>query len=561
MNDRLIHLFLFYVASFFFVFLAFLFFSVKKPKNYFEPKTSQNMIAIRGNIGTKNFSVAVSDKIYALYVYPMFIDKTKEDMFYDLISIYSGVDKDVLKKRILNGLKRGQQRIRLFFMNLKTKQQLLRLKKVLDYYRVFLSYRGIRRGYDIEVVGFKRKYPFDDTLEPILGRYQMNLAKFDGLEKYYNNYLYPKQDGYIKGKEDVLGNIIFDKDVRVKYPINGNNLLLNISLPLQKKIENLIDEKRADYNASEILVAVMRNDGKIVALASSNRYNPNRVTASQVKNMRISAIRKLYEPGSVMKPIVFSLLLHFNKVNPYEVLNGYKGRWKPKWRKTPIRDDEKKSWMSAEDAIVYSSNIVISQLSLRLTNYELLNGLKKFGLGKKSGIDLPYENKGYLRSLKELQFPIYKSTTSYGYGIFLNFIQLLRAYNVFNNRGYLVTPSIANRGVKEKRIISPENAETMKRILRKVVLKGTGKKAFVKDVWTAGKTGTAHVVVNNKYRGIYNSSFFGFADDGTNSYTIGVVCFEIKKGFPYYFASETAVPIFKDVVELLKNENLLKGEK
>jgi cell division protein FtsI (penicillin-binding protein 3) len=254
---------------------------------------------------------------------------------------------------------------------------------------------------------------------------------------------------------------------------------------------------------------------------------------------------------------VFAILLNHKKVNPFEVLNGYNGKWKPKWRKTPIQDDNPFELISAENVIVYSSNIGISQLVLRLNAMQIYEGLKNFGFSKYSGIDLPYELKGGIRRLKEYQYPIYKSTTAYGYGIMVNFIQLLKAYNVFNNNGIAITPKIADVKTTSKRVVSAKVANEMLRILRKVVLKGTAKNAYIKGIFTAGKTGTAHVSINSKYEKIYNSSFFGFANDKTHKYTIGVTFFDIKAPFPNYFASRSAVPLFKKIVIIMRDEKLI----
>lgn len=542
------------------LFGAFLFFSIKKPKNYFTPKITKIESAIRGDIKTANFTLAKSERIYNVYINPLYIVPTKKEMFIDLFSIYTGISKKKLKKKL--ALKK---RVLLARVDLKTKQQLIYLRRVLDYYRVFASINGIRRGYDIEniiyenkkvIPLFKRVYPYNDTFEPFLGRYLKDKARGDnGIEEYYDLILRPKKNGKVSGYRDVSGNIIYDKNAVVIYPINGKNLKLNINLVLQKRIENLLDELKPIYQAREIIVAVMESKtGKIIAFATSNRFNPNKITKKDIPNMKIGAIRTLFQPGSVMKPIIFSLLLEYNKVNPYEVLNAYNGKWKPKWRKRPIIDDKKFEWLSAENAIVYSSNIVTSQLSLRLTNKEIYYGLKKFGFSNYSGIDLPYELKGKLRSLKEYNYPIYKSTTNYGYGIYVTFVQLLKAYNVFNNNGIIVTPKIADVKTDKKRVISAKNAKKMLNILRKVVLKGTGKKAYIEDIFTAGKTGTAHIKLDEKR---YNSSFFGFANDKNNKYTIGVTFFDIKAPFPNYFASYSAVPLFKKVVIIMKDEKLI----
>ena len=563
MNFRIPFIFFIFALLFLITFGFFLFLSLVKPKGYIKPVSSKTTLALRGNIYTKNYEVAKSEKIYRVTINPKYIDPNKKNLFISLFSIYTNIPKSVIKYRLYKKYKYLKYKP-IAYVNLKTAQNLKYLLKILDKKRVFLKNKyGLREGYAIEDYAFKRIYPYDDTLEPVLGRFNKEKKRGEnGLEEYYNEYLRAKRNGVIRGYRDVLGNIIYDKNAKVIYPKNGKDLPININLVLQKRIEQLLDLKKDEFDADEVVAAVMDSKtGKILALASSNRYNPNHVRKKDIQNMKISAIREVFEPGSVMKPITFAILLERNKVNPYEVLNGYNGVWKPKWRRRPIRDDKPFKWMSAENAIVYSSNIVISQLALRLNAKEFYKGLKNFGFSEKSGIDLPYEIKGRLKPLFKFNYPIFKSTTSYGYGILVNFIQLLKAYNVFNNNGIEITPKIANVSTTKKRVISPKNAEIMLNILRKVVLKGTGKKALINGIFTAGKTGTAQVSINGKYQKIYNSSFFGFANDKNHKYTIGVTFFKIKVKFPHYFASESAVPTFKEIVNIMLNLGLLKGEK
>jgi len=556
-NYRIPFIYVIFLIFLLLVFGAFLFLSIVKPRNYINPVTVKKNLALRGNIYTKYYCVAKSEKIFAVSINPKYINPNKKNLFINLFSIYSGVRKNYLKK-----LLKQKKSVLLAKVNLKTAQNLKYLLKVLDRKRVFLANKnGLRIGYSIEDYAYKRIYPYNDTLEPVLGRYREDLKRGDnGIEEYYDVFLQPKQNGIIKGYRDVYGNIIYDKNVYIKHTINGNNLKLNINLVLQREIEKLLDVQKQKFKADNIMAAVMDSKtGKILAIASSNRYNPNYITKKDIPNMKISFIRDVYEPGSVMKPITFAILLSHNKVNPYEVLNAYNGKWKPDWRKTPIIDDTPFAWLSAENAIVYSSNIVISQLALRLTNKEFYNGLKKFGFGEYSGIDLPYEVKGYIPSLLKLNYPVYKSTTAYGYGITVNFIQLLKAYNVFNNNGIEITPKIADVPTTQKKVLSAADARVMLGILRKVVLKGTAKAALIKGLFTAGKTGTSQVSINGEYKKrIYNASFFGFVDDGVHKYTIGVTFLRIKAKWPNYFASSSAVPTFKKIVDIMIENNLLK---
>lgn len=569
-NIKIPLVYILFFILFLVIFGAFLFFSIYRPKSYFNPYIKKIESALRGNIVAGNFTLAKSERIYAVYIDPDYISFFKKKLFVDLFSIYTGISK----REIVDKLK-THKRILLAVIDKKTKQQLIYLRRVLDKYRVFISVNGIRRGYDIESVApknidgnivlsplFKRVYPYNDTFEPYLGSYSKETQKGNnGIEEYYESVLRPGRNGIIKGFRDVGGNIIYDKNAYVRYPQNGKTLKLNINLVLQKRIEKLLDKAKSKFQADEVIAAVMDSkSGKILALASSNRFNPNHITKKDIPNMKISAVRELFEPGSVMKPITFAILLEHNKVNPYEVLNAYNGRWKPDWRKTPIIDDKPFKWLSAENAIVYSSNIVMSQLALRLSAKEQFYGYRKFGLDKISGIDLPYELKGRLQPLKLYNYPVYKSTSAYGYGIVVNFVELLKAYNVFNNNGIMVIPKIADVKTDKKRIIKSATANEMLKILRKVVLKGTAKGAFIDNIFTAGKTGTAHVSVKGTYQKIYNSSFFGFANKGDKKYTIGVTFFHIKAPFPYYFASQSAVPLFKNIVIIMEDEKLF-GEK
>jgi cell division protein FtsI (penicillin-binding protein 3) len=98
-------------------------------------------------------------------------------------------------------------------------------------------------------------------------------------------------------------------------------------------------------------------------------------------------------------------------------------------------------------------------------------------------------------------------------------------------------------------------AYKLQEILKKVVLYGTGTGTIIKGLSVGGKTGTAHIASGGGYANRYNSSFFGFVDDGKNRYTIGVVIREPVNG---YFAAQTAVPVFKNaVLNLIKHTKLI----
>ena len=534
--------------------------------------------ALRGSIISKEgYSIANSKKLYKAVVDTRNINPDKKELFIKLYSLYSGESTKNIRKSINSYF--GTV-VLSYKIDAISAQHLKELSKKLYRLGVFVSYEDKKRGItfihglDIVESGEYRVYGYKDTLTPVVGyirKYEKNritkIYGVKGLEKKYNDILNPVQDGIIKGNKDVLGNIILNGYSTITTRIDGANLHLNISLKLQKIVENILDNAKDELKAKEIIACVMQSkSGKVLMLASSNRYNPSHIKKSEYKNLNVNAVEFSYEPGSVMKPVIFSLLLEENKVNPYDLVRIYGGEYK--LGRKIIRDSHKFQWLSAEDVIVHSSNIGILQLAQRLNYIDYYRGLKKFGFSKPSGIDLPYEHTGILPKINKLKNEVYKATTAYGYGLRVNFIQLLKVYNIFNNNGRMIVPKIAEYyqdayGKRHyllpktyKQIIPVDISKRVQKILIKAVEKGTGEPAKVQGIVIGGKTGTAHIARNGRYINLYNSSFFGFANDKNHSYTIGVLVREPKKKY-YYYASLTAAPIFKKIVKELIEEGYL----
>ena len=305
--------------------------------------------------------------------------------------------------------------------------------------------------------------------------------------------------------------------------------------------------------------------GKIISMASSNRYLPTKIKKSDYPSLNANIIEYSFEPGSVLKPIIFSLLLELKLINPYDLVNGHNGRFKI-GRKT-ITDEHKFQWLSAENVIVHSSNIGIAQMAQKLPALEYYQGLIDFGFSQKSRLELPYEKAGSIPAINQLKNEIYKATTSYGYGLNVNVMQLLKAYNAFNNRGRILQPYFVDKLIDmhgnvesitpagSVQVISTATAERMKKILIKTVKEGTGTGTITKGLEIGGKTGTAHIAERGRYVRKYNTSFFGFANDKKHKYTIGVTVVQPRKN---HFASLTAVPTYKSIVDLLVEFDYLK---
>ena len=323
---------------------------------------------------------------------------------------------------------------------------------------------------------------------------------------------------------------------------------LTLDASLQKQVQSLTQSMKKRFQAKDVVVAVMKSKtGEILSLADSN----SDIVKTFPKN-RIASFT--YEPGSVIKPIVFSLALEKKLITPYTLINGHKGHYQLNGQ--TITDEHSFDWLSAENVIVYSSNIGITQIAQKLPAQDYYDGLVSFGFTQHTVDGLSDENYGYIPDSKRLENEIYKATTSYGYGVKVNLLQLLQAYNVFNNDGMLIKPRIIADSIiqKPKRVVDADTAHIMKKILIKTVAKGTGKSAKIQGLEIGGKPGNAYILENGKYVKKYNGSFVGFANGAKNKYTIAVLVQQPKTSI---YASKTAVLVFKKAVDILFQDGSL----
>jgi len=572
-------LFLFVVVLLgFMIFLGTLFYWATIERRLPRLEHSEVNHALRGNIiSADGFKIATSQQLYKAIVDTRNIDPKKLDLFVRLYSLYSGDDPKAVTAALSSN---SGSTVLSYRIDSKTAKYLQELSRKLYKLGVFKSYEDPKTGvaflHGLSVIesGEDRLYPAVDSLTPIVGYVrkveQKNITKttgVKGIERYYEDKLSSVQDSLVYGYRDIANTVILDGNSVSSRRFDGYDVHLTISLKMQKIIESVLDQYQKNLEAKEIIVGILNSDtAEFVALASSNRFNPDLIEKKDYGSLNVSAIEYIYEPGSVMKPITLALLLRANKVNPYDIVNVYGGSYKLGTK--VIKDDHKADKFSVEDIIVFSSNIGIAQIAQKLDAVEFYQGLKDFGISVRSGVDLPFENPGIIPAMNRFNSPIYKATVGYGYGMNATFIQLLKAYNVFNNNGRILTPKLVKKlvspsgqelfpeKVPDPQIITPAIAKRIQKILIKVVQQGTATKAKIEGLEIGGKTGTAHIAEDGEYVRSYNGSFFGFANDKKNRYTIGVVVREAKKK-QAYFAAQSAVPVFKEVVEKLVENGYL----
>ena len=589
-----------------FMFIAFalfiLLFSVSNTMTNYRrlPKllTSKTELAIRGDVlSSDNFKISSSKKLYKAAMDTRFLDLNKKELFIKLFSIYSNIPEKTIRKKINKSIKKPGSFVLSYNIDSRTAKNLKELGFKLRRLKVFKSVQvkggKILRGLVVNESGEKRLYSYKDALTPVVGY----IRKFEsegktkvkgikGLEKSFDELLNSTKDGILKGERDVLSYISFNKNSIIKNRDDGANLVLNIPLKLQKNVEMILDNHKKKLQADEIIVSIMESTtGKVLTLATSNRFDPENIKQKDIPSLNVKAIEYQFEPGSVLKPISLALVIDKNRIKKNELFFAYnkskpnkKGeyaRGRYKIGRYTIKDDHrfKKHYLTLDDIVINSSNIGTLQLVQRLSAEEFSGGLKKFGITQKTGIDLPYEKKGVMP--KNYQFRageskgkdnIFKATVSYGQGMTSTFMQVLKAYTVFNNDGYSVTPQIVSslitpnnktldiKTLEPQKVISKKSANEMKRLLIKTVQEGTGAGTLIEGLEVGGKTGTAQIARRGKYLRKYISSFFGFANDQNSKYTIGVTVINpisTGKYWYYYYASSSAVPVYKELIQTL----------
>ncbi len=544
--------------------------------------------SFRGSIISQDgYTLSSSQKTYQAVIRGASIVPEKKALFVKLFSIYSGIPEANILKKFKN--RKGQEiKGNITLSNSIDSRSAMQLKALsyklrkLDVFRSIKTRNGIEVVFGLDIIenGESRRFPLNDVFSPILGyvgdksdgRYTRPEGK-KGLERSYEKHITSKKNGYFRGKRDVVGTVIHDKNSIKMQRVDGLDLHLNIPLALQRRVEMMLDQMRESIDADEIIAGVMESKtGKVLSLASSLRYDPSNIQQKDIAALVAKSTEYPYEAGSVLKPLTIAIALDKKRITPNTWFNtGYK-----KFDITGgqrVSDDDYFDALQVTDIIVHSSNIGTSQIAWKLTGREFREGLLKFGLAQKTGIDLSRDLPGFLKPVRLLDHKMHRANSSFGYGMMVTHAQLLKAYSAFNNDGLAVTPRLVDylqdaQGkrytlppkIGDSQAISKEAANQIHDILNEVVKRGTGVAAQYPGLDIGGKTGTAHIAKNGRYVREYHSSFYGFANDNEgHKYTIGVLVIRAKK-YLKYFASQSAVPTFRRIVDTLVELDYLKPE-
>ena len=344
-------------------------------------------------------------------------------------------------------------------------------------------------------------------------------------------------------------------------PEPGTNLTLTLDPNLQYEAERSLAAAISKSNAKTGSIIVLNPyTGDILAMANYPAYDPNgaalgvREIAGARSNL---AVATPFEPGSVFKVITLAAALETTNLTPDTMINCGNGTINLFGR--VIHDHNRYASLSMADVLANSSNIGAIQIGLKVGDKKLYEYVRKFGFGRKTGIELPGESAGMLRRLSQWE-PSSIGSVAMGHEVGATSIQLALAGAIVANGGMRVKPrlilarqksgGIEERTVPEKpeRVIQPETAIKMRQMMEGVVLHGTGKQAILRGYTSGGKTGSAQIYdfKAKAYTHHYNASFLGFAPVSNPQIVIAVTLVGTSGGGAGY-GGAVAAPVFHNV--------------
>ena len=419
-------------------------------------------------------------------------------------------------------------------------------------------------GLNIEGVGFidefKRFYPEASLAAHLLGFVGKNSEGNDvgyfGIEGYYDKDL-AGLPGFLKSERDFLGRPIFLGTQEKLEPENGRSLYLTIDKSIQEIVKKRLKSAIETYQAKDGCVIVAEpNTLEILSAVCLPDFDLEKYYTFSESHFRNPVISDVFEPGSTFKPLIMAAAIEEKKVRPSDLYN----------EEGPVTIGEYtiKTWnnqyegkISVTRILEKSSNVGMVFIGQKLGNGKLYDYLDKYHFGQMTGIDLQGEHGGFLKSQSNW-YEIDYATATFGQGIAVTPIQMIRAFSSLINGGKLMKPYIVKKIKSESReniiepvkignTISKKTSDVIKKMLVSTVKNGEFKWAVPKGYEIGGKTGTAQIPIAGHYDPSKTvASFIGFAP-AANPRFIALVILKEPKTSPW--GSETAAPLFFEIAK------------
>ncbi len=414
-------------------------------------------------------------------------------------------------------------------------------------------------GFDYQM---KRYYPEASLSAHLLGFVGKNTGNEDvgyfGLEGFYDTDL-KGLPGLMESERDLAGRpILIGTQERVE-PENGRNLILTMDKTVQEISKRILLRGMETYKAKQgCTLTADPATMQILAMVCLPDYDVDKYYLFSEEFFKNPAISDVYEPGSIFKPLIMAAALQEKKIKAgdfYDETGPVKiGEYSIKtW------NDKYEGKITMTRILEKSSNVGMVYIGEKLGDNQIYSYLRKYGFGSPTNIDLQGENPGYLKP-KNDWYPIDYSTVTFGQGIAVTPLQMLRAFASVINGGLLLKPYVVQKMVSsdktnaiqpkvERRVISELTSAIIRKMLVAVVNNGEVHWAKPKGYTIGGKTGTAQIPIQGHYDPSKTiASFIGFAPADKPKFITMVM---LKEPESSQWGSETAAPIFFDIAKEL----------
>jgi cell division protein FtsI (penicillin-binding protein 3) len=405
----------------------------------------------------------------------------------------------------------------------------------------------------------QRQYPGRTTAANVLGTVHSDGTGAAGIEAEYNDLLAGK-DGTLTYAVDNVGNINPSSRASRHDAVNGGTVQLTIDDNLQFVAQQYLDQAVTQSRARGAQMVILdAHNAQVLAMASSGTFdasNPDSIRPDAPLN---PAIMSAYEPGSVQKAMTFAAALQEKVITPESVyavpdsieMGGVtvNDAW---WHPT--------QQFNATGILAQSSNVGTLQIAQKLGPQKWFDYEQRFGIGTKTGIELPGESSGYLPAMSTWSDSTF-ANLPFGQGESLTTLQLASVYQTIANNGVRVLPRIVQSvttgdGTVKKaappapvQVITPQTAQTLRTMLESVIQPGgTGKKAAIAGYRVAGKTGTAQQP-DPAHGGAYSSwmywdTFAGIVPADNPQFVVALMVDNPATGL---HGGDVAAPVFKEI--------------
>jgi cell division protein FtsI/penicillin-binding protein 2 len=497
----------------------------------------------RGKILDRNGNeLAVSLIEKTIYANPGEIDDPEEAAF--LISEVLGMDREEIYEKLSNQ--------DLGFVYIQRKIDSSDASKVAG-----LGIEGIY----IQDEG-KRYYPQGKLGAPVIGFTGTDGNGLYGIELQYEAIL-RGIDGRAEAGRDVFGNILPGNIETYLEPVDGKDIVLTIDTQIQFMAEKSLEEVVRQYDAIGAAAVVMDpRNGEVLAMASYPGFDPNNYQDYDEDLYKPAGTSFTYEPGSTFKIVNIASALERGTVGSQQIFD-----LPPSIRVADrtIKEIFRRSNIqySTSEIIQNSSNVGAVVVALSMGDRVLWEGIKAFGFGSRTGIELPGEENGIFHDHKSWPASTI-GALAIGQSISVTPLQLLRAVCAIANGGYLIQPSVVSElmlgdpeeksplDLEDKRIISAETASSVRDMMLSVVQDGTGTNAQIEGIDVCGKTGTAEKANRNGVgysEGRSITSFVGFAPYENPEIAIIIVVDEPQGEERTVWGGTVAAPVFREIME------------